>query len=153
MGKRGPQPQSAELKALRGNPGKRAIKHVPTGQPGCPKCPADLAHVRKDWDHYGKILAGLGILRDTDAVTWDALWRTFDKYMKCAQQAKAIRLNPATNGGVMVDPFLALELQYLNTLLRLLDRFGMSPSSRGALNIEAPKEADDFTKFLSRKKA
>ena len=152
MGKRGPQPQSAELKALRGNPGKRAIKHVPTGQPSCPKCPADLAHVRKDWNHYGRILAGLGILRDTDAVTWDALWRTFDKYMKLATQAKPVRLK-AENGTATVDPLLALELQYLNTLLRLLDRFGMSPSSRGALNIEAPKQADEFSAFLSRKKA
>ena len=152
MGKRGPQPQPAELKRFRGNPGKRAIKHVPTGQPGCPKCPAELAHVRKDWNHYGRILAGLGILRDTDAVTWDALWRTFDKYMQLATQSKAVRIK-AENGSATVDPLLALELQYLNTLLRLLDRFGMSPSSRGALNIEAPKHADEFSAFLSRKKA
>jgi phage terminase small subunit len=120
----------------------------------CPRCPADLAHVRKDWNHYGRILAGLGILRDTDAIAWEALWRTFAKYMKLTATAKAGRLNPEGNpAGLMLDPFLSIELQYLNTLLRLLDRFGMSPSSRGALNIEAPKEADDFTKFLQRKKA
>jgi phage terminase small subunit len=152
MGKRGPQPQPAELKKLRGNPGKRAIKEVPKGAAICPDCPADLEHVSGLWSHYGEILARLGILRETDGIAWEMLWRTFDKYIQAAKVTKIGRVK-TESGSMGVDPLIIIEGKYLNNLLRLLDRFGMSPTSRGALNIEAPKEADEFTAFLQRKKA
>jgi phage terminase small subunit len=133
MGKRGPKPQPAELKALRGNPGKRAIIDVPKGEPECPVCPDDLKGVKKDWDHYGGILAKLGILRTTDAVAWRLLWSTFKNYLS----AEAI-------GDIQ------LQLRIVKAILPLLDRFGMNPSSRSSLKIEAPKGEDEFSKFRDR---
>ena len=158
MGKRGPQPQSAELKALRGNPGKRAIPHPPKAEAMCPPCPTDLYHLEIGWNYYGNILARLGILRATDEMAYGALWRTFDKYIKAAEAVSA-----AINTG---DPELIAaaaklgdkELQYLGVLIKLLDRFGMNPSSRSSIGIEAPRgeEKSEFEKLrekLAKKQA
>lgn len=153
MGKRGPQPQPAELKKLRGNPGKRALSKTPLGEAVCPACPEDLYHIKSTWDHYGGILSGLGILRDTDGIAWEMLWRTWDKYIQAAKATKIQRLKSETTGNIIVDPLIIIESKYLTNLLRLLDRFGMSPSTRGSLNIEAPKEVDEFTAFLQRNQA
>ena len=136
MGKRGPQPQPIELRKLRGNPGKRAIPKVPTGEPKLPECPEDLAGLKASWDYYGEILVRLRILCDTDGVSWRLLWSTFDNY-----------LNARKIGDI------GLQLRIVNTMIPLLDRFGMSPSARASLNIEAPKEEDEFSKFLASRKA
>lgn len=139
MGKRGPQPQSPELKALRGNPGKRAIPNPPKAPATCPPCPKELEHIRGEWDRYGTMLAGLGILRETDTIAWDSMWRTYDKYMQsgravseAVESGDAERIKAAARFG-------ALELQYLGVLIKLLDRFGMNPSSRNSIGVEAPK--------------
>ena len=166
MGKRGPQPQSAELKKLRGNPGKRAIPKTASSPAMVHACPDDLADIKTTWDHYGKLLAKMGILQDSDGIAWDALWRTWKKYMELADRRGQLDVlvskaahDPNNDQEVIASLFRLiakiepLELQYLASLVRLLDHFGMSPSSRGSITIEAPKEEDEFTKFLQRKKA
>lgn len=162
MGKRGPQPQSAELKKLRGNPGKRAIKEVPTAPAGYPKCPADLvADVGKEWDRYGKVLSSLGILRETDWPMYDALWRTWAKYKVLADRSAKLdeltdALEPNDDAKLiaqilrLVSKIEPLELQYLGALVKLLDHFGMAPSSRGSISVEPPKEESEFEKFLAK---
>jgi phage terminase small subunit len=85
------------------------------------------------------MLANLGILRESDAVAWDALWRTYDKYM-AAGRAVAVAIESGDPEKIAAAArFGALELQYLGVLIKLLDRFGMNPSSRNAIGIEAPK--------------
>jgi hypothetical protein len=165
MGKRGPQPQSAELKRLRGNPGKRAIKEVPTAEAGVPPCPIELEHIAVEWNHYGNILAKLGILRETDWPMFDAMWRTWDKYKTIAERRVVLDElvekagdDPETDASVMKSLFTLitkiepLELQYLAALVRLLDHFGMAPSSRGSISVEAPKGESEFEQFLNRGK-
>jgi hypothetical protein len=134
MGKRGPQPQPAELRKLRGNPGKRAIPKTPTGDPTLPVCPAELKHLKKSWDYYGGILVKLKILCNTDGLAWGLLWTTFDNYMDARKIGD-----------------IGLQLRVVKAIVPLLDRFGMSPSSRASLNIEAPKEEDEFSKFLKKR--
>jgi len=166
MGKRGPQPQSAELKKLRGNPGKRAIPKTASSPAMVHECPNDLADIKPTWDHYGKLLAKMGILQDSDGIAWDALWRTWKKYKELAIRRESLdelveRAKEDEDADAsliqsilkLVSKIEPLELQYLAALTRQLDHFGMSPSSRGSITIEAPKEEDEFTKFLQRKKA
>lgn len=131
MGKRGPQPQPAELKQLRGNPGKRPINDPPKSEAMVPECPEELSHLAEQWNHYGKILADLGILRETDTLAWESLWRTWERYLGAIKEGKN-------------------ELQYLGMVIKLLDHFGMSPSSRSSLVVEAPKAPDEFSEFLKR---
>jgi len=136
MGKRGPQPQPAELRKLRGNPGKRAIPKTPKGEAKLPECPEELAELKADWDYYGGILVKLGILCDTDGIAWELLWTTWDNYLK----ARGI-------GDI------GLQLRVAHALLPILDRFGMSPSSRASLHIDAPQEEDEFSAFIKKRPA
>ena len=151
MGRRGPQPQPNDLKKLRGNPGKRPIKEIPLAKVGIPVCPDELSHLKPTWDYYGLILERIGILRETDAIAYETMFRTFDKYMQITKAAKPGRIR-TEDGRMLTDPHMAMELQYLNALMRLLDRFGMSPSARNSLSIEAPKDEDEFTRFLNARK-
>lgn len=165
MGKRGPQPQSAELKKLRGNPGKRAIPKTASSTPMVHACPDDLASIKTTWDHYGKLLAKMGILQDSDGIAWDALWRTWKKYMELADRREQLdKLVKSVSGAPdsapeviesivrLISKIEPLELQYLSALTRQLDHFGMSPSSRGSIAVEPSKEESEFEKFLKRDK-
>lgn len=134
MGKRGPKPQPAELKALRGNPGKRALPKVPVSDPMMPDIPKDMpARIASMWSHYGGVLVRIGILREADGVAWELLWRTFKNYLDAVQIGD-----------------IALQLRTVKAILPLLDRFGMNPTSRSSLSIEPPKGEDEFTKFRAR---
>jgi len=137
MGKRGPQPQSAELKKLRGNPGKRAIPKTASSVPMVHECPDDLLDIKSTWDHYGDVLAKMGILQDSDGVAWEILWRTWYDYLSLCKDEEAK---------------LSDKIQLSNTVLRLLDHFGMSPSSRGSIAIDPPKEESEFERFMKRDK-
>jgi len=166
MGKRGPQPQSAELKKLRGNPGKRAIPNTASSEPKKHRCPDDLIDIKKTWDHYSAMLAKMGILQASDAIAWDALWRTWKKYKELSErrvqldaivdriskdeyEIDAETLCKIISTVAKIEP---LELQYLSALTRQLDHFGMSPSSRGSISVEKPKEESEFELFLKREK-
>lgn len=137
MGKRGPQPQPAELKKLRGNPGKRAVKETASSTPMVPECPGSLKSVKATWDHYGQILAKMGILQESDGVSWELLWRTWADYLYACNDPECTMSN---------------KLQLANTVQRLLDHFGMSPSARGSIAIDPPKEESEFEQFLNRNK-
>jgi phage terminase small subunit len=139
MGKRGRQPQPIELKKLRGNLGKRAIKVVPISNTSIPKCPEDLKDIESTWNHYGSILEKLGILRETDATMWEILWRAWKRY----KEVKNLELEP--------ERIIKIELELGNSLMRYLSHFGMSPSTRNSLQVEPPREKDEFTEFLERK--
>jgi len=165
MGKRGPQPQSAELKKLRGNPGKRAIPETASSTPMVHECPSDLLDIKTTWDYYGNLLAKMGILQDSDAIAWDALWRTWKKYKELSIRRESLDelVERATEDeeadGDLIQSILKLvskieplELQYLAALTRQLDHFGMSPSSRGSIAIDPPKEESEFEQFMKRDK-
>ena len=163
MGKRGPQPKPAEINRLHGNPGKRPIKDVPTAPAGVPPCPEDLADVKAEWDRYGEMLSGLGVLRETDAVMYEAMWRTWAKYSAITKRSAMLNdmvedidagetpeiLESCIRIIAKIEP---LELQYLAALVRLLDHFGMSPSSRSSLSVEKPAEPSEFDQFLAKRK-
>ena len=159
MGKRGPKPQAKELKELRGNPGKRALPDSPSSDPDVPLCPDDLLDIKSVWDEYGDVLKNMGVLQKSDGIMWDALWRTWAKYKEIANRRVELdEMVDAIEGEEDLDKISRilklvtriepLEIQYLNTLMRLLDHFGMSPSSRSSIQISKPQEEDEFTKFL-----
>ena len=135
MGKRGPQPQPAELRALRGNPGKRAIPHPPKGEAMLYPCPDDMKDIKPAWDYYGGVLVKLGILTNTDGIAWELLWRTWKNYKDAT-----------------ADGDIAMQLRIVKAITPLLDRFGMNPTSRSSLKIEAPKAEDEFSKFLAKQR-
>ncbi|OHD56894.1 MAG: hypothetical protein A2Y33_01625 [Spirochaetes bacterium GWF1_51_8] len=137
MGKRGPQPQPAELKALRGNPGKRAIPNTASSVPMLKKCPASLKGIKATWDHYGKVLADMGILQDSDGISWELLWRTWADYLSACKDP---------------DFSVSEKIKIANTVQRLLDHFGMSPSARGSIAVDPPKKESEFEKYLDRNK-
>jgi hypothetical protein len=79
----------------------------------------------------------MGVLQDSDGVAWEILWRTWADYLTVYQ-----------------DPFAKVsdKVQLANTVQRMLDHFGMSPSSRGSISIDPPKEESEFEKFIKRDK-
>ena len=137
MGKRGPQPQPAELKKLRGNPGKRAIPKTASSVPMVHECPKDLEGIKPTWNHYGEVLRKMGILQDSDGITWEILWRMWKEYLDLCKDDEAS---------------LSAKVNLVNTIVRLLDHFGMSPSSRGTISVDLPKEESEFEKFMKRDK-
>lgn len=149
MGKRGPQPAPDALKMLRGNPGKRRVQSCPAAAPSVPACPRDLVKIRPLWDHYGAALARLRILTDTDHLAFGLLWKTYLRWCEANRKA-TMKVHRNSKGFPAADPLLTVEAKYIHAVVSLMDRFGMSPSSRTGLRIEAPKGEDEFTRFMNR---
>lgn len=145
------------LKLMDGNPGKRPIdEREPKPQGGLPRCPKRLeGEAAKAWKLFAKQLGDCGIATSLDATAVEMLC---DKY---AQYAEA-RANEIKGGSVWLgnkgdnglptfvySPYYAIARNHWNDLLRMLNEFGMTPSSRTKIKVDAGKEKkDELEDFL-----
>ena len=68
MAQRGRKPKPTVLKALEGNPGKRALNmNEPNPPKKAPRCPSWLEQeAKKEWRRMGKLLEVTGVLTEMD---------------------------------------------------------------------------------------
>lgn len=132
----------AELKILRGNPGKRPVR---TGQPrpapGKPKCPPWLSQrAKKKWRELARTLEPLGLLTVIDGdtlaaycVAWVELQDATETLEREGRTVKA-----STSGYLMPHPAVAMQRSALQAVRAFAALFGLDPADRSKISVTPP---------------
>lgn len=125
----------------------RANPNEPKPKPVAPKCPDWLApEAKKEWRKLAPVLERLGILTEIDGNTLAA-------YCETVAQVKAASI------ALRDLPFehpnyrkVAVTLEKARDAMRHLGaELGLSPASRGRLNVAEPEEEDDPMELILRR--
>lgn len=151
----GRPPKSAALKALAGNPGKRtapAVEAKPT--PKLPTPPRYLSVVAKrEWRRQGKELVRLGLITNIDLRAFELFCTTYERWLDAHTAVTELGMVVYTPSGYpMVRPEFTLQMKLQEQMLRLLQQFGLTPSSRAkaATAAAAVEESDPAALWMIR---
>jgi P27 family predicted phage terminase small subunit len=142
MGLRGPAPKATALRVLEGNPGKVRLNDAEPQPDGKAKPPAWLSkRARREWRSLAPTLEACGLLTAADAVPFATLC---DAIVNLADSTELV----AAQGGVIEDehgrrinPALRAQRNYTEVVLKLSQRFGLTPSDRTGIKVPKPKES------------
>lgn len=150
MGKRGPAPTPTALKLALGNPGHRPINDREPKPIGDPRPPKRLTpRERKVWKQIVPGLIASGLASQIDAEPLARYCETLARYIDAKAfidkngQTYAIR-DPLTNvvQRVVTWPQVSIERACHKALVAMEDRFGMSPSARSRISVDAQPDLD-----------
>lgn len=153
----GRKPKPTALKALHGNPGKRALNEAEPQFSGIPKCPAWLTkEAKREFKRILAELAAMDLLKSTDQSALSAYclaygrWQTAETIVSAEGQTVN---EPITDkAGVIVGykikrhPATIIAKDERASMLKAASLFGFDPSSRSRIvmpEVKEPVEADD----------
>lgn len=145
MGARGPRPETPEMQALKGNPGKRK-KRPPSIRPaGDVYIPNYLEGDAREC--FEMILAAMPpatyAATDTGGIAVYAVaWADH----KRATEALKVEppLVPGAKGGLVKNPWFAIRSDAARIMMAMGDRLGLDPKARAAI---APRQEEKKSKF------
>lgn len=152
---RGRKPKPTELKELEGNPGKRAINHQePKPDVAIPECPPHLKGVaRTEWNRLAVELHALKLITKIDRAALAICCTAWADYVKaCGKLEKEGEVIISDQGGMYQNPWVAIKKRSMDQVMKFYSEFGMSPSSRTRIKVDAPTEEDEMAGFLFGKK-
>lgn len=152
---RGPKPKPTELKELEGNPGKRRINHQePKPDVAIPECPPHLKGVaRTEWTRLTDELHTLKLITKIDRAALAICCTAWADYVKaCNKLDKEGEVIISDQGGMYQNPWVAIKKRSMDQVMKFYAEFGMSPSSRTRIKVDAPTEEDEMAGFLFGKK-
>jgi P27 family predicted phage terminase small subunit len=157
MAVRGRKPKPAELRELQGNPGKRALparRPRPAVRKRAPNAPAWLGDEAKaEWHRMSKVLMGLRVLTDTDLTALAAYCDAYGRWLEARQILNREGLVTETMlGGHKVNPAWTIANQAMTQMRAFMVEFGLTPSSRTRVRVDAPAEKSEFEKFLEARR-
>jgi len=140
---RGRIPKPTRIKALTGNPGKRALnKHEPRPKPEVPACPAELGpSAQREWDRLVGDLSKLNLITSLDRA---ALATYCGAYALWAEATEAIQkfgtMVKSPSGYPMQSPYIAIANRQAEIMMRIASEFGFTPASRSRISTPQPAE-------------
>lgn len=150
MGKRGPAKTPTALAELRGNPGKRPLNEAePQGAPASSACPEGLGEFGEAlWNSVAPYLAANGLLSCEGAPLLEQACRHYERARQAGRQlAEQDMVVITAQGSLQVNPLVRIEQQSTQMVLRILQNYGCTPSSRTGLTAAPPpKHAADSGK-------
>jgi P27 family predicted phage terminase small subunit len=155
MGKRGPPPKPAYLKLLAGNPGKRKInRREPRPAPGQPSIPSWLSGAAKsEWRRVWKAVPP-GLITKLDRYVFAQYCQNVARMAELEKILTEVGYTFVTDKGYVVQrPELGMlkGLQSLTT--RLCGELGLTPSSRGRIELPPDAEKEGTEDFLFGRRA
>jgi P27 family predicted phage terminase small subunit len=154
MGKRGRQPKPSVLRVLEGNPGKRKINKTEPRPPVCvPECPEWVsADARKYWGEVSEMLHNLGVLTSADIIALALLVDALAQYIGAKEDiAQRGDTQVSESGYECPRPSVAIRNKSVETVVKILAHFGMTPSSRSSISIAKNKEPESPLVELMRR--
>lgn len=131
----GPKPQPAEMKELRGNPGRRPIVRTPDLGLFSAEPPEVLKYQpKKIWKHFAETLRGLNFIKASDETALErycidlAAWR--DVTEKLRKTGTTYETKSAHGNMLRVHPLFLVQERLGKRLVEFEDRFGLNPASR-----------------------
>jgi P27 family predicted phage terminase small subunit len=116
-----------------------------------PACPDHLdADAKREWKRLVKLLRGLRILTDADGMVLANLCQAWSTLVKAQVKMNETGLLLKTPSGyVQQSPLLGIVNSCTDTVVKLSREFGLTPSSRGRLQVEPePKPESKMGQLL-----
>ena len=116
-----------------------------------PPVPSFLGdEAKKEWRRVAKELHGLGLLTSIDRTALAAYCETYVTWIDALAQCRELGMIVKTsNGNLIQNPYLSVASQAEKRMRGWLSEFGMTPSSRTRINVEAADVADPYESFLT----
>lgn len=150
MGARGPAPKATALKALEGNPGKRPLNdREPLPATGA-TCPDWLsAAARAQWSRLAPILEACGTLTRADENILAAYCDAAANYIAATREVQELESFIETGPhGRKVSPVVGAQRNYLELMVKLGTKLGLSPSDRTSIKVPPP-QGDQWQDLIS----
>lgn len=153
MAIRGRKPKPVELKELQGNPGKRALPARRSRQQArrqAPSAPAWLAEeAQREWRRMAHTLVSMRVLTDTDMTALAAYCDAYGRWLEARVLLDRDGLLVDTGtGSQKVHPAWTIANQAMTQMRAFMVEFGLTPSSRSRVRVDAPAEKSEFELFL-----
>ena len=150
----GPPPEPTVLKVLKGNPGKRALPAgEPMPEPGIPDVPDYLGErARERWASIAPVLEDMRVLTMADGLALSLISDAMADYLEARDKITAKGAVFETEKKYqMASPWVTIRNKAFDRVVGLLKEFGMTPSARTRVRVEAKKEVSAFDEFLKGK--
>ena len=145
--------KNAALRILEGVPGQsRVAPVVEKGEvPECPKWLTGIA--REEWNRVAAALHAAGLLTGLDIAALEGYCLCYQKWREAEQRLADEGLTILTpNGCVQAHPCQSISNQTQKLLLAWVKAFGLSPDSRGRMDVSSALMAQGDADFLAKLK-
>ena len=155
---KGRKPKPTALKVIQGNPGKRPLpENEPKPKPIAPECPTWLHEdAKKEWDRVAPELERLGLLTVVDMValagyceSW-AQWKDAIEFIHKHGTVYSIKDDEGKVKYLQQVPQVSIANKAQQQIRAWCAEFGLTPSSRGRMNLPGQKDENAFEDFLNR---
>jgi len=148
---RGRKPKPTAVKKLEGNPGKRALnKKEPKAESSVPSCPEHLkGEARQEWTRITKELHKLGLLTQVDRAALASYCTAYGHWVDAEKHLEEEDAVIITDKGNMVqNPYMQISKRSMDQMVKFAAEFGMTPSSRSRVKVDAPDAEDELERML-----
>lgn len=151
MGARGPRPETPEIQALKGNPGKRK-KRAPSIRPnGDVYIPNYLDDDAREC--FEMIVSAMppSTYSSTDAggiAVYAAAWADHKRATEALKTEPA--LVPGSTGNLSVNPWFKIKNEAARIMMAMGDRLGLDPKSRAGLVAPEEKPKSKFAGLIGQ---
>ena len=155
---KGRKPTPTNLKVLSGNPGKRPLpNNEPKPEPIAPDCPEWLHEDAKtEWQRIAPQLERLGLLTQIDMTILAGYCESWAQYKKAIEfihkhgEAFPIKDENGKIKYLQQVPQVSIANKALANVKAIAAEFGMTPSSRGRIQVPGLEDEDEMEQLLSR---
>jgi P27 family predicted phage terminase small subunit len=151
---RGRKPLPTQIKALRGNPGKRALNHSEPkpDASSVPRAPRWLNEIGKqEWRRRAGELYRLGLLTRLDQTALAAYCDCYATWRAARDQIAAQGLTIFNAAGIPIKhPAVTVREKAVEQMKQYLSEFGMTPSSRSRIKLPDQKTDDPFEQWVEK---
>ena len=144
----GRKPDPIPLRLLKGNTSNRRIPKTAEAETRLPKCPEWLNPVAKtEWKRAGAILEELRLISELDSMAFAVYCENCAVIIQCSNYIKAQGgyAKYLSGKNSQTAPHLAAMNKAYNNIKSFCAEFGMTPSSRGRIEIpDAPLDDCDY---------
>ena len=145
MTQRGRKPKPTALKQLEGNPGRRPLNsNEPKACKKAPRCPLWLeVEAKKEWKRMVKILEQMGLLTEVDMAAFAGYCQAFARWKEAEEFiSKHGTIVKTPSGYWQQVPQVSIAQTYLKIMNRFCEQFGLTPSARSRMIVDAEQRAD-----------
>jgi P27 family predicted phage terminase small subunit len=104
---------------------------------------------RKEWRRMGGELARMGVVTAVDRAALAAYCQAWARWVEAeGQVAKLGTIVKTANGNLIQNPYLAVANRAMEQMTRLAAEFGMTPSSRSRVQVQAGEDGPSLADLL-----
>lgn len=144
MGQRGPKPLPTAVLAKRGSWRQNENRCEPIPGRNMPPIPPNLTGIAKQlWELYEPMLWNMGVLTEIDGLAFEQLckiyqqWKKYDDYLRRRGELIRIKDKKGRIKDYKIHPYVRLRRDAQAQLDKCLANFGLSPSARSRINLDA----------------